>query len=276
MIGRLLLVGTPIGNLGDLSPRARSALASADLIVAEDSRVAAKLCSLSEVVARGIRSYQGAGRIAGDQVADLLESGATVALVSDAGMPGVSDPGAEFVAVAYRSGIPVEVIPGPSAVVSAVALWPETVGSFCFLGFSPKRKLERKEFLESLLQSERLSVFFDSPNRVCATLEELASLEPKRTVLVCRELTKLHEESVFLPADRALLWARERPAKGEWVVAVAPGVRKGLLDSQAAIDKIAASRLGTKEAAELVSALLGTSARAAYTAILELRRPGSV
>ncbi len=271
MSGRLVLVGTPIGNLGDLSPRARSALSEADLIVAEDSRVARKLCVLSGIAARSIRSYQGVGRITGEQVGDLLEGGATVALVSDAGMPGVSDPGAEFVGIAYGAGVPVEVVPGPSAVAAAVALWPETVASFCFLGFAPKRQQERKRFLADLLRSERLTVFFDSPNRVCSTLEELAGLEPGRMVLACRELTKLHEEASFLAAEQALAWARERPARGEWVLAVAPGEPRELLDFSFVIEKVAATRLGTKEAAELASALSDMPVKVAYAAILGLR-----
>lgn len=208
--GSLTLVGTPIGNLQDLSPRARSALASADTILAEDTRVAHKL-----LLATGISSDAATGRVPvlercdeyvmADKIPALLEriqAGEQLVLVSDAGMPAVADPGARLVDAARRAGIEPDVIPGPSALTCAVALAGFAGESFYFGGFLPRKDAARASLLGSMAQLPSLLVFYESPHRIEQTLRCLAQQLPRRPMALLRELTKLHQEVLRgYPAD---------------------------------------------------------------------------
>jgi 16S rRNA (cytidine1402-2'-O)-methyltransferase len=195
--GSLVVVGTPIGNLADLSPRAADALRGADLVACEDTRRTAPLLrhAGSDAAMVPVHQHNEAARAA-DLVA-RMRAGARVALVSDAGMPLVSDPGARLVRAALDASLPVEVVPGPSAVTAALAasgLAGE--GGFAFLGFAPRRAAERRRLMEVLAALEVPAVLFDSPRRLPALLAEIARAWPERPVAVFRELTKLHEEVV--------------------------------------------------------------------------------
>jgi 16S rRNA (cytidine1402-2'-O)-methyltransferase len=221
--GRLLVVGTPIGNLGDLSPRAAEALRVADLVVAEDTRLASRL--LAHVGVRhptlSFNEHNAKERLPG--LRGRLAAGETLALTTDAGMPGVSDPGAALVRAARSLGAAVEVVPGPSAVTAAVALSGIEMSGFLFGGFLPARPASaRSAALERLLGAARTAglplVLFESPHRVAALLGGLADQVPDAELVVCRELTKRHEE-VIAGSPRAVAAALGE-SRGEFVVVV--------------------------------------------------------
>jgi len=232
--GRLVVVGTPIGNLGDLSPRAEEVLREADVIAAEDTRRTRVLLSARGIPARGrlvsTHAHNEVGR-AGRLVEQAL-GGAVVAVVSDAGMPGVSDPGTAVVRAAAAAGVPVDVVPGPSAVLAALAVSGLPADRFGFEGFLPRRGRARERRLAGIAASDRTVVLFEAPGRVPATLADLArACGNDRPVAVARELTKLHEEiwrgTLGTAAGRAS--AGEATVRGEHVIVVgaAPGAAEG-------------------------------------------------
>jgi 16S rRNA (cytidine1402-2'-O)-methyltransferase len=196
-VGALVLVGTPIGNLSDLSPRAVEALRGADVIACEDTRRTRKLLSHAGITGSRLVTVNDVNERARSQsVLRLLEAGDTVALVSDAGMPGLSDPGEDLVAAAVAAGFMVQVVPGPSAAVSALVVSGLSTGRFCFEGFLPRKGSGRRERLESLASEERTLVLYEAPHRVRQTVEELASAcGGDRRVVMARELTKMFEET---------------------------------------------------------------------------------
>jgi 16S rRNA (cytidine1402-2'-O)-methyltransferase len=219
--GRLLVVGTPIGNLGDLAPRAAEALRSADLIVAEDTRVAARLLAHlgAGVATISFNAHNAERRL--PALLARLAAGETLALTTDAGMPGVSDPGAALVAAARVGGAEVQVVPGPSAVTAAMALAGVEATGFVFGGFLPSRPAgERRRALERLLDAARRTelplVLYESPHRIRALLAVLGELAATARIGVGRELTKRHEEMlVGTPAEVAAALSEER---GEFVL----------------------------------------------------------
>ena len=221
--GRLLVVGTPIGNLGDLTPRAAEALRGADLVVAEDTRVAARLLAHSgaRTPTQSFNEHNAVARLPG--LLARLAAGETLALTTDAGMPGVSDPGAELVAAAREAGAAVEVVPGPAAVTAAMALSGVTAAGFVFGGFLPSRPASaRAEALERLLAGSAAVglplVLYEAPHRVTALLSTLTARVPECRVAVARELTKRHEEvRVGTPAEVAVRLAGPR---GEFTLVI--------------------------------------------------------
>ena len=221
--GRLRVVGTPIGNLGDLSPRAADALRNADLVVAEDTRAAARL--LAHIGARtrtiSFNEHNATGRL--PVLLERLAAGETLALTTDAGMPAVSDPGARLVAAAREAGHAVEVVPGPSAVTAAVALAGVEAPGFLFGGFLLSRAHSaRRVALERLLRAAAAAdlplVLYEAPTRVAALLRDLVDLAPTARVAIGRELTKLHEE--MLVGSAAALLAQPATARGEFTLVV--------------------------------------------------------
>ena len=244
MAGILYLVATPIGNLRDFSPRAIETLANADFIAAEDTRV-------TELLAR-------------------LLAGETCALVTDAGMPAISDPGEELVALCAQNGVEVIAIPGPSAFVTALAVSGLPTGRFTFEGFLAMNKKNRRAHLDSLRGETRTMVFHEAPHKLAATLRDLAeTFGPDRRVSLCRELTKLHEEvlrtTLGQAADR---WA-ETPPKGEFVLVVegapeAEEVTYTLEDGLALVDRLKGEGLSTRDAVKRAAADLSLSKKALY------------
>jgi 16S rRNA (cytidine1402-2'-O)-methyltransferase len=220
--GRLVLVATPIGNLGDLSPRAVEALAGADTIACEDTRVARRLLSAAGVAApRLIALHAHNENEAARGLVDRVAAGEVVALVTDAGMPGISDPGSVVVAEAAARGVEVVVVPGPSAALAALAVSGMPTDRFVFEGFLPRKGGDRTRRLEALAVEERTTVLFESPRRVAATLADIAThCGAGRTVAVARELTKLHEEVWRGTAADAAARAVESEPRGEHVIVV--------------------------------------------------------
>ena len=221
--GRLYIVGTPIGNLGDLTPRAAEAFRAADAICCEDTRVTSKLLAHLDISRPLIRCDENVIASRAPEVVDRVLAGETIAFASDAGMPSVSDPGQVLVDAAREAGADVEVIPGPSACVTALVASGIPCDHFFFEGFLPRRAGERVRRLQELAAVPGALLFYESPHRVVASLEAIAQVFPARTVALCRELTKLHEEVLRDAAPQLLAEVRERgELRGEMVVVVAP------------------------------------------------------
>ena len=221
MSGTLYLVATPIGNLGDFSPRALETLEAADFIAAEDTRVSVKLLNhlgIKKPMVSYYRHNTGAG---GEAVLERLLSGEDGALVTDAGTPAVSDPGEELVAQCAERDIPVVAIPGPCALITALAVSGLPTGRWCFEGFLSVNKKARREHLDALAHETRTMIFYEAPHKLCATLEDLAAaFGPERRISLCRELTKLHEEVRRTTLGEAAAWYEANPPRGEFVLVV--------------------------------------------------------
>ncbi len=278
--GALVLVGTPIGNLGDLSPRAVAALSGADIVYCEDTRHSRKLLTHSGIVGVSLRSlheHNETDRI--DEVTARVAGGATVVLVSDAGMPGISDPGSRLVAAVAAAGLTVSVVPGPSAVLAALVTSGLPTDRFCFEGFLPRSGRERRERLAAVAAEPRTTVLFEAPGRVAATMRDLAAVVgTDRPVAVARELTKLHEELWRGTAGEAAAWAEASPVRGEVVVVVGGAP---VLDAEVADDALLAAlgpRLAagerTRGAVDAVAAEFGVGRRRVYELALSVRDAG--
>lgn len=280
--GRVLLVGTPIGDPGDASPRVREALATADVLAAEDTRRLRSLCRRLDLVPVGrivrVDEHTERGRVA--ELLAAARAGAVVALVTDAGMPTVSDPGFVLVREAAAAGIAVTAVPGPSAPVTALALSGLPTDRWCFEGFLPRRPGERARVLDGLARESRTLVFFESPRRLAATLHALAAaFGADRPGAVCRELTKTYEEVVRDRLGGLADWADAREVLGEvtLVVGGAPAVAAGESGPAALAAQVAdAVALGVdrKEALAAVAARHGVPRRTVYDAVVAARSAG--
>ncbi len=221
MSGKLYLVATPIGNLGDLSPRAAETLAAADFVAAEDTRVSLKLLNHFNIKKPLVSYHEHNQAAAGPAILNRLLSGETCALVTDAGTPAVSDPGEGLVALCAENGVEVLAIPGCCAAVSALAVSGLPTGRFVFEGFLPANRGERRERLAELAGEERTMILYEAPHRLRATLADLAEAFGERRVTLCRELTKLHEETRRTTLSEALARYTENDPKGEFVLVLA-------------------------------------------------------
>ncbi|MGB5702633.1 MAG: 16S rRNA (cytidine(1402)-2'-O)-methyltransferase [Polyangiales bacterium] len=272
MAGRLSIVATPIGCLEDITLRGLRVLKEAELILAEDTRHTRTLCARHgiDTPLRSFHAHSSAEKITA--IVESLTNGAHYALVSDAGTPLVSDPGAHLVSIAARTGVAIEAIPGPSAVLAALCVAGLPVRRFTFEGFLARGGKERRKALERIRDSEATVVFFESPRRIHATLRELeAQLGEEREVAVCRELTKLHEETVrgTLPKVRAAL--SDSP-KGEITVVVEARRGEGPIediDLRSLVDRWKHEGLTTKEMAQRLREDFGWKRNVAYQAVLE-------
>lgn len=221
--GRLIIVGTPIGNLGDLTPRVAQAFEAADAICCEDTRVTSKLLAHLGISRPLVRCDENVIASRSPELIGRMLAGDVIAFASDAGMPSVSDPGQVLVDAAREAGVDAEVIPGPSACVTALVASGIPCEHFYFEGFLPRKHGERVRRLSRLAAIPGALLFYESPHRVAASLEALAEVFPARQVALCRELTKLHEEVLRAQAPYLLEQVRERgELKGEMVLVVAP------------------------------------------------------
>jgi 16S rRNA (cytidine1402-2'-O)-methyltransferase len=274
----LVLVGTPIGNLGDLPPRAVEALSAADAICCEDTRRTGRLLAYAGIERRPLivvndhTENREVGRVLG-----RLARGERVAVVSDAGMPGISDPGERLVRAAVRDGHTVEVVPGPSAAVAGLVVSGLPASRFVFEGFLPRKGAARTERLAALAAETRTIVAYEAPHRVGRTLADLAAaLGPHRRVAVARELTKLHEEVWRGTLAEAAAWAVEREPPGEIVLIVdgAPEAPPpGDDDLVAALQDRLAAGSSARDAATAVAEAFGVPKRRAYALAVEVARP---
>lgn len=273
--GRLIVVGTPIGNLEDLSPRASRALAGADAVLCEDTRVTAKLAARFGFSAERISSPGPREKSRVPELLRRLAAGETVALVSDAGMPGLSDPGEHLVTAAARAGFPVTVVPGPSAPAAALAISGLPAVPHLFVGFLPARAGERRRSLEDLASRTETLVWFEAPHRLVESLQDAARVLGARRACVARELTKVHEEAVRgTLAELAEIFRSRGRGRGE-VTVVVEG-RAGASAAMAAedvdreIEAALASGLDKRAVARSLAAKSGRPARELYARAVEL------
>jgi len=220
LAGILYVVGTPIGNLGDWSPRAKEILESADFIAAEDTRVTLKLLNKFEINTPMVSYHEHNHKLRGEQIIGRLLGGESCALVTDAGMPAVSDPGEDLVRLAYENGITVSSVPGPSAVITALAISGMPSGRFSFEGFLSTAKQSRKEHLEMLKDDTRTLIFYEAPHKLIYTLKDMLEVFGDREIALCKELTKLHETVIHTTFSRALSDFEVIPPKGEYVLII--------------------------------------------------------
>ena len=269
MTGRLVLVGTPIGNLGDLSPRAVEALADADLVCCEDTRRTGRLLQHAGVRAAALRVVNDHTEVAAvAEVVARLERGERVAVVTDAGMPGISDPGERLVAAAVAAGAVVEVVPGPSAAITALVASGLPAGRFAFEGFLPRKGSGRTQRIAEVAAERRTVVLYEAPHRLSRTLADLATAcGGERRVALARELTKLHEEVWRGTLAEAVAHTDDVEPRGEHVVVLdgAPAPAEVTDDEvRAALAAARAAGASTRDAVAEAVARLGVAKRRAY------------
>ena len=278
MPGKLVICPTPLGNLGDMTVRALEALRAADVVCAEDTRVTGKLLVALGIEGRRLeRLDENLVGERADEIAARVLAGETIAYCSDAGMPGVSDPGLRLVRVAREVGAPVEVLPGPTAVATAYVASGTTSTNFYFGGFFPRKDAARKQLLDSLKGLDAALVFYESPNRLVSSLDSIAESLPYRDIAVCRELTKLHEEIVRGSIDEVKEQFKSRESiKGEIVLVIdAPNdleIRAANAFAAASAEKRAVELLAQGERPKLVAKTIaeefGISRNEAYEMVL--------
>ncbi|HEX4341383.1 MAG TPA: 16S rRNA (cytidine(1402)-2'-O)-methyltransferase [Polyangiaceae bacterium] len=274
MSGALYVVSTPIGNLGDITRRAAETLGAADRIVAEDTRRTRALLSHLGIGGKPVAKLDAhAGERTLEELVTALEGGESIALVTDAGTPSVSDPGTDLVRLAAARGVTVIAIPGPSAVTAAVAVSGLVDGPFLFLGFPPRKGEKRRRLIRRIATSREPVVLFEAPNRIRETLADLAEVAPARAACVARELTKLHEE--LTRGTLAELARRDVMERGEFTVVVAGNDEPDEADD-ADVDSLVAARLDSGDSARTiaddVAEVSGRPRREIYARVLELRR----
>ena len=271
MAGTLYLVPTPIGNLGDISQRMADALAQADFIAAEDTRVTVKLLNHLGIKKPMVSYYRHNTGPSGQAILSRLLAGECCALVTDAGTPAVSDPGEELVALCARHEVEVVSIPGPCALITALSVSGLPTGRFTFEGFLAMNKKNRRAHLAELAGERRTMVFYEAPHKLAATLADLAqAFGGERRIALCRELTKLHEEIRRTTLAQAAQWYRDNPPRGEFVLVVegaaaaAPQEEDSLERAKARVEELLAAGLALKEAARQAADETGQSKNALY------------
>ncbi len=220
MAGRLYVVGTPIGNLGDMSPRAVETLEKVDFIAAEDTRVTVKLLNHFDIKKEMLAYYEHNKNTKGNLIIERIMAGENCALVSDAGMPAISDPGEDLVRQARSVGIEIESVPGPSALVTAISISGFPCGRFCFEGFLSMNKISRRTHLEDLKNEKRTMIFYEAPHKLSATLKDMLKYFGDREIVLVRELTKIHETIRKTTLKEAAEYYSENTPKGEFVLII--------------------------------------------------------
>lgn len=273
MSGRLFVCATPIGNLGDVTFRVLDALREADVIAAEDTRVTRKLLARFDIHTP-MEPYH--ARNLDERTPVLVRriaEGAVVALVSDAGTPGISDPGAHLVDACVDAGLPVDVLPGPSAIVTALVASGLPTHAFYFGGFLPRKAGERRKRLDALAGLDATLVFYESPRRSASTAAAMAEAFPGRRAVMARELTKLHEEVLRAPVDELARVLADRELKGEVVLLVGPPPRtvasaptaEDEASVREAVERFVATGLSTRDAVRRVAAETGLGRNVVYS-----------
>lgn len=251
----LYVVGTPIGNLSDLSPRAIEILQNVDLVAAEDTRVFGKLAQHFNIKTKVVSCHEHNEREVVDSLVGKIQGGMAIAVVSDAGMPGISDPGFRLVRAARLGGVPVFMVPGPTAAISALVLSGFPTDRFTFCGFFDEKKVREDNKIRHTI------IYYESPNRVMDTIKVLASVMPERQIAIVREITKIYEETIIgYPADLVDI----EPPRGEIVIVVAPAPDKKMSDEEISeiVNDIVSN--STKSAAAQLAKMAGISKKEAY------------
>ncbi len=271
MKGTLYIVSTPIGNLEDITLRALRVLKEVDVIAAEDTRHSSKLLS-HYGISKPLLSYWGEReKVKSEEVLARLRDGLSVALVSDAGTPGISDPGSVLIRKAIEEGIPVVSVPGPSALTAAISISGLPIEEFTFIGFLPQKKSQRQKTLRELSLDKRTLVFYEAPHRIIETLEDMKEIFGERRAALIKEITKLHEDVIRGDLDHIISILQERTIAGEYVI-VLEGRRAGEVSFEDALNEVKAlmrKGKGRKEAVRMISEQYGLSKKELYDRSLE-------
>ena len=279
MAGTLYLCATPIGNLDDITFRVLETLKNVDVIAAEDTRNSIKLLNRFEIKTPMTSYHEFNKYDKGRQLIEQLLEGKNIAVITDAGMPGISDPGEELVKMAYEAGVPVTVLPGACACVTALTLSGLPTRRFCFEAFLPTDKKERKDVLAELRDETRTIVLYEAPHRLVKTLAELMETLGDRRLTICRELTKKHEEAFRTTFSEALAFYEENEPKGECVLVIEGADREELrraeqesfaeLSLEEHMERYLSQGMSKKDAMKAVAADRGVSKREIYAMLLE-------
>ena len=273
-MSKLYIVGTPIGNLGDFSPRAVETLENCDFIAAEDTRVTVKLLNHFGIKKNMVSYFEHNRRERGEMIVARILAGESCALVTDAGMPAISDPGEDLVKLCHENGIRVESVPGPCAFTTALALSGMPSGRFTFEGFLSVNKPSRREHLDSLVNETRTMLFYEAPHKLGATLKDMYSTFGDREIAIVREITKLHEEVIKTTLSKAAELYGEGGLKGE-IVLVIHGAQEQKNDDKMTLEdavklakKSAKNGLSLSEAAKQVAKISGFKKGVIYKKLL--------
>ncbi len=275
--GRLLVIATPIGNLGDITLRALDSLREADVIACEDTRVTAKLLARYQIERPLLAYHDHNAREVEPRLVKRMQAGETVALVTDAGTPMVSDPGTGLVQAAVGAGLPVSVLPGPSAALAALAVSGLSADRFLFAGFPPPRSGERRRFLAELATIPATLILYEAPHRLAASLSDMAAVFGNRSVVVARELTKLHEEvRRGLLIELARDYASAPAPRGEIVVVIAAPnpVEEGAAIDLDSLLREALGHMSLRDAVAQTAAITGLPRKQIYARALTLQSEG--
>lgn len=276
MSGTLYIVGTPIGNLGDFSERARQTLRDVDFIAAEDTRVTLKLLNHFEIKNKLVSYHEHNRAEKGPDILDRLLAGESCALVTDAGMPAISDPGQDLVRLCRRNGVPVATVPGPSAVVTALALCGLEVSRFSFEGFLSVNKPKRREHLEEIRTERKTMVFYEAPHKLAATLHDLHAALGDRRIAIIKELTKIHEQCELTTLAQADGKYDGVKLKGEYVIVIEAKTRDELAAEAPQTDPLELAKSfvaagdSVNEAAKKAAKQTGAKKNDLYRQLLEI------
>ena len=274
-MGTLFVVGTPIGNLGDMTYRAVETLEKVDFICAEDTRLSAKLLNYFEIKTPLVSYHEHNAAQVGSGICDRIAAGENAAIITDAGMPCISDPGELLVKMCAERGIKVEVVPGPSAVVSALAISGLNTKNFQFEGFLSVTKKQRNEHLAAVKNSTRTLIFYEAPHKLLNTLEDMLKFLGDRKISLCRELTKMHEEVIRTTLSQAVEMYREVKPKGEFVLVIEGANESELAKAETIDDALAQVRalvdtgMRGADACKEIAKATGFSKGELYTKLLE-------
>lgn len=274
MPGTLFLVPTPIGNLGDISDRARRTLEMADFIAAEDTRVTLKLLNHLGLKKPLVSYYEHNRADSGPRILARLLDGETCALVSDAGSPAISDPGEDLVAICAANGISISAIPGPCAAITALSISGLPTGRFTFEGFLSTNKKQRREHLAALLNEHRTMIFYEAPHKLLPTLQDMAAaFGAGRRIALCRELTKLHEEVLRMTISEAAAYYEQQAPRGEYVLILEGAPTESvcmpsLEDGLTRANELIGQGFSRKDAVKQAANELNLSKNALYDALL--------
>ncbi len=275
MPGTLYIVGTPIGNLGDFSPRAEETLRTVDFIAAEDTRVTVKILNHFDIRTKLVSYHEHNRKVKGPSIVERLLAGESCALVTDAGMPAISDPGQDLVRLCHDNGIPVATVPGPSAVITALALSGLEVSRFTFEGFLSVNKPSRRKHLEEIRDERRTMVFYEAPHKLAATLHDLHVALGDRRIAILKELTKIHESVEHTTLAEADGKYDGQKLKGEYVIIIEAKTEEELQAEAPQADPVelaaqyVSEGLSVNEAAKQAAKETGAKKSDIYRALLE-------
>ena len=273
MSGKLYIVGTPIGNLGDMTPRAIETLRSVDFIAAEDTRVTVKLLNHFDIHTPMVSYFEHNKAIKTEKLLSRILSGETAAIVTDAGMPAISDPGEDLVRECRKNGVPIESVPGPTAALTALAASGLPSGRFCFEGFLSVNKPSRRRHLDEIKNEKRTMIFYEAPHKLQATLRDMLDTFGERQMAVCRELTKLHEQVLRLTLSEAIEYFGANEPKGEFVLIIEGKKEEdenfSLEDAVALAHRLVEGGSGVSAAAKEAAAVSGYKKGDIYKILIE-------